>query len=240
MQSVRIAAVLLGLVSSSSAYAFDCEEAKVGTQTSDWLPCIAKLAKDLRALKEENIQQAKDINNLMNKSALSQKDVADKVGVITSRLFGDVDSVYTIAAEYDLASTDVRSTSIYIYADPSKHKVHVVSNAVGLVPIGSELSSFTYDLSINHRRVYEHASRLDEDVTKFVAVPLQGSGGAGREEKEGTDLALTAPAFVQLLEIRPRIPPDVSAPSKGESPRKGKSVSIQGYVLVTRRQADPE
>jgi hypothetical protein len=237
MQPLRTiaAAGFLGVSVSSGAYGQSCETLSPPVPGTVLVQCIAQLAKELKDLKTENEQQAKEIKNLMDKYASSQKDVIDRVGLIAKRLFGDVDSVYTVAADYDLGSPDIRKTVLYIYADPKKHSVRAVINPIGVIPMGNELVSFTYDLSINHRSVYEHAGRLDEDITDKLSVPMQGTGGGGRQGTAAQDFALAYPEFVQSIEIRPRIPPDQV---KGGNPqRKGKIISIQGYILVERKES---
>jgi hypothetical protein len=254
------------MISSTNAYADACTDLRVGQGGGSILvACVIQQQKQISELIGQNTQQANDILRLIAQNTqqandilklkgeadvhekllagllpLSQGNFAKKIDDVTKRLFGDVDSVYTIAADYNLDSKEFKPTLVYIYADPTKHDIRAVVYPHGVVRVGGEPVPPSFDFIVNKRYVYKNATKVDEDITDKFKFSLQGSGGGGREEskegkenQEGTDLAMAYPPFVQLIEIRPHIPGDTS--KSGDPLRKGQSVSLQGYILVSRR-----
>jgi hypothetical protein len=251
MQSLRslLLALLLSSIPLIDAAGEACVDVKMGTLPIVFLPCIGQSAKEIGEYKAQNAllakelaeykahteQLEKEISELKGKisNALQQADVAKRVEEISNRLYGDVDSVYTIADEYALDAPIVKTTLTYIYADPTKHNIWAVIYPRGLIPLaGREDAALSFDFVVNKRVVYRHAARVDEDITNRFEYSLQGSGGGGREdENEGTNLAMAYPAFVHMVEIKPHLPREI-LPSM-----KGKTVNIQGYILVKRKLA---
>jgi hypothetical protein len=100
-----------------------------------------------------------------------------------------------------------------------------------MVIVGTSRSALTFDLFVNRRNAATNVQRLkEEDLTDKFRIPLQGAGGAGRQEEEGTDFANATPDFIHLVQIKPNIP-DLSP---GQSYKPG-IVSVQGYILVSRK-----
>jgi hypothetical protein len=155
-----------------------------------------------------------------------------KIDEIYKKLYGDLDSVYPISADYDLDSAaSIAPTPFYIYADPKKYDITLVVYSRGLITMGSDGLPFSFDLLINHRGIISHATRIDQPITKEIKNnPLQGDGGGGRDEAQGSDAALAYPEFLQLIQIKPRIPPRNNFTSGAVA-----FISIQGYLLVTRK-----
>jgi hypothetical protein len=239
-----VAATILPLI-GAIARCEQCNELKLGISgASTLIPCVAQEAKDILELKAKLDAQERELAKLRSdstelKAILLRGDIRKKLDEVTERLIGEVNSVYTISAEYRLDARQITPTSYYIYADPRRHDISVVVYSRGLVPVGNEFLTFSFDFSVNKRIVYSNASRIEKDdplVAEYFRHPLQGSGGAGRDEGEtqGTDLSMAYPVFIHLVEINPHIPTD---PSKiPDVRRKDQTVSIQGYILVKRKK----
>jgi hypothetical protein len=118
--------------------------------------------------------------------------------------------------------------------DPSKHDIWGVIYSRGLVPLGKTFVTFSFELSINKRSIYTHSSQIDEDFTKYFSYSMQGSGGNGQEESIVQDKALIYPKNINLVELTPIIPIENAGPIAEN--RKGRSVTIQGYIMVKRRK----
>jgi cell division protein FtsB len=230
---------------SSSIHADACSDLRSGAPGSGasvFIPCIAQHAKELSELMMRNAQQEKEIAKLNAEIALQKKiasdfinsvsrgDINKRIDDIGNALFGDVDSVYTIAAKYDLDSIDFRPILVYIYAIPERHCISAIVRPIGVIPTGNEQLPFSIDFLVNNRKVYINSTNVNDDISDRFQVALQGTGGVGRDDKEGTDQAATYPPYIQLIEIRPHIP------INSDAARKGTSVNIQGYILVRRKQ----
>jgi hypothetical protein len=197
--------------------------------------CIGQQNKEIAELKAQ-LGVINDRSKLLDKVApllreLTSSDMKKTVDELVKSLFGDVDSVYTVSADWDLSSGVFPTSPTYVYVNPKQHVVKAWIYAKGMVVVGNSRSALTFDLIVNKRKAATNVQRLkEENLTESFRTPLQGAGGAGRQEEEGTDFANATPDFIHLLEIKPNI----LALSPGQSYKPG-IVSVHGYILVSRK-----
>jgi hypothetical protein len=205
MQSIEaLSALLLGLIWTTSASAEACAEIKPNTTPAHvYINCIAEQAKELADLR---------LKLPIEFGGTRKWSFGGKIDEIYKRLYGDVDSVYTISADYDLDSAaPITPSPFYIYADPNKHDIRAVVYSRGLITIGNEGLRLSFDLLINGRSVIRQTTNVDGPITKEIrANPRQGDGGGGREETQGTNAALASgddrfKACRDAVQVGPRI-----------------------------------
>lgn len=240
MQSIAqlISALVFALIHCTNARADPCTEINPVAPGSGYTiaRCIAQQQSEITELKGR-LAVLNDRSKILERVAPLLKDINSSADMkktldeLVRSLFGDVDSVYTVTADWDLSSGTFPTGSTYVYVNPKQHIVTAWIYAKGMVIVGTSRSALTFDLFVNRRNAATNVQRLkEEDLTDKCRIPLQGAGGAGRQEEEGTDFANATPDFIHLVQIKPNIP-DLSP---GQSYKPG-IVSVQGYILVSRK-----
>jgi hypothetical protein len=181
---------------------------------------------------------------------------SETIEAISNSLFGNVDSVYTIAADYyleqikDNAANTVAIVAmepkagpvrLLAYADPNQHCIWAFVQTRGQLQRGGRMERLHFAIKLNDSilRDGDNVSVFAHEIGAFIR-KRQGTGGGGKDEEE--DVASSLSQNIQKIDIVPQFPtfdPIKIVGSPDNVPAKEPAiVSINGYVLITRRRAE--
>ncbi len=214
----------LYFVGQINSYFSDQEELAKSARRVD--PNIATKAKsDLNEVKELK-QQIQNLDMLSQQLAAKITNTRDqlqaRIDELSKGLYGDVDAVYPIYLRYTQANlNDPKSdvlAPIYIYANPSRHRITVSLRRKGL--------AFDIEFCINNEtsgcRQIDPNIYTDEDITPEIAKNQSHGAGSGRETEEPRKVSGND---TQKIFIRPTNHADF----------KPETIAfLEGYILVSR------